>query len=56
MSLGTAHWHRKTGVSAGPDAVSETVTAFADIGASDLILNPALGDLDQISRLADVVF
>jgi alkanesulfonate monooxygenase SsuD/methylene tetrahydromethanopterin reductase-like flavin-dependent oxidoreductase (luciferase family) len=44
------------GVSVGPEAIRQTVTAFADIGASDLILNPTLGDPNEITRLADIVF
>jgi alkanesulfonate monooxygenase SsuD/methylene tetrahydromethanopterin reductase-like flavin-dependent oxidoreductase (luciferase family) len=43
------------GIAVGPDEVRETVAAFADIGATDLILNPAVGDPDEISRLADIV-
>ena len=33
----------------------ETVKAFGDIGATDIILNPAVGDQDEIARLADIV-
>jgi alkanesulfonate monooxygenase SsuD/methylene tetrahydromethanopterin reductase-like flavin-dependent oxidoreductase (luciferase family) len=42
-------------VAAGPDGVRETVKAFGDIGATDIILNPAVGDQDEIARLADIV-
>jgi alkanesulfonate monooxygenase SsuD/methylene tetrahydromethanopterin reductase-like flavin-dependent oxidoreductase (luciferase family) len=44
-----------SGIATGPDAVREALTAFADIGATDLIFNPAVGDLDEITRLADIV-
>lgn len=43
------------GIAIGPDAVRETVTAFAGLGATDLILNPAVGDPQEINRLADIV-
>lgn len=29
--------------------------AFTDIGATDIILNPTVGDQDEIARLADIV-
>jgi alkanesulfonate monooxygenase SsuD/methylene tetrahydromethanopterin reductase-like flavin-dependent oxidoreductase (luciferase family) len=38
-----------------PAAVQEAVTAFRDLGADELILNPTLDDPDEISRLADLV-
>jgi hypothetical protein len=44
-----------SGIATGPDAVRQTLTAFADIGATDLILNPAVGDPDEITRFADIV-
>ena len=43
------------GVAAGPARVKDTVAAFADIGADELILNPTVGDLEEITRLADIV-
>ena len=43
------------GVAVGPDGVRETVKAFGDIGATDIIFNPAVGDQDEIARLADIV-
>jgi hypothetical protein len=43
------------GVAAGPARVRDTVAAFADIGADELILNPTVGDLEEITRLADIV-
>jgi putative N-acetylmannosamine-6-phosphate epimerase len=43
------------GVAAGPAQVKETVAAFADIGADELIFNPAVGDPEEITRLADIV-
>jgi alkanesulfonate monooxygenase SsuD/methylene tetrahydromethanopterin reductase-like flavin-dependent oxidoreductase (luciferase family) len=42
-------------MAAGPGLVKETVAAFADIGADELILNPGVGDLEEITRLADIV-
>jgi alkanesulfonate monooxygenase SsuD/methylene tetrahydromethanopterin reductase-like flavin-dependent oxidoreductase (luciferase family) len=43
-------------VSVGADRVKETIEAFAEIGTTDLIFNPSIGDLDEIARLAEVVF
>jgi len=37
----------------GPQAVKDTVAAFADIGADELIFSPGEGDLDEVTRLAD---
>lgn len=42
-------------VSVGPDEIQRKVASFADIGADELILNPAAGDLEEISRLAEIV-
>jgi alkanesulfonate monooxygenase SsuD/methylene tetrahydromethanopterin reductase-like flavin-dependent oxidoreductase (luciferase family) len=39
----------------GADKVKETLKSFEDIGATDIIFNPGVGDLDEISRLADVL-
>lgn len=43
------------GVAAGPERVKDTVAAFADLGADELILNPTVGDPEEITRLADIV-
>jgi hypothetical protein len=43
------------GVSGGPDAIRTTVAAFRDLGADELILNPGTDDLDEVSRIAEVV-
>ncbi|MCO5996678.1 LLM class flavin-dependent oxidoreductase [Actinoallomurus rhizosphaericola] len=43
------------GMASGPGRVKDAVAAFADIGADELILNPAVGDPDEIDRLADIV-
>lgn len=43
------------GVCTSPGAVKERITAFADIGATDFILHPTVGDLNEIARLADIV-
>ena len=42
-------------VAVEPAQIKDTVAAFADIGADELILNPAVGDLEEITRLADIV-
>jgi hypothetical protein len=39
----------------GADRVRETMKAFADLGADELIFNPTVPDLGQIARLAEVV-
>lgn len=39
----------------GQGAVRDTVAAFADIGADELIFSPGVGDLDEVTRLADTV-
>ncbi len=38
-----------------PDTVRQAVAEFADLGADELIFNPTLDDLDEVSRLADLV-
>ena len=38
-----------------PGQIEATVTAFADIGADELIFNPTVGDLQEIDHLADLV-
>jgi alkanesulfonate monooxygenase SsuD/methylene tetrahydromethanopterin reductase-like flavin-dependent oxidoreductase (luciferase family) len=38
-------------MAAGPGQVKDTVTAFADIGADELIFLPTVGDLEDIIRL-----
>jgi len=43
------------GIAAGPARVRDTVAAFADIGADELIFNPTVGDPDEITRLAHIV-
>jgi alkanesulfonate monooxygenase SsuD/methylene tetrahydromethanopterin reductase-like flavin-dependent oxidoreductase (luciferase family) len=42
-------------VAGSADTVRSTVAAFADLGISDLILNPGTDDPDDIERLADIV-
>jgi alkanesulfonate monooxygenase SsuD/methylene tetrahydromethanopterin reductase-like flavin-dependent oxidoreductase (luciferase family) len=42
-------------VSFGVDRVRETVKAFEELGADELILNPTVPDLGQIAKLAEVV-
>ena len=43
------------GVVAGPGQIADAVAAFAGIGADELILNPTVGDTEEITRLADIV-
>ncbi|MEQ3549541.1 LLM class flavin-dependent oxidoreductase [Pseudonocardia nematodicida] len=42
-------------LSGDADAIRTTVAAFSEIGADELVLVPGVADLDQVSRLADVV-
>jgi alkanesulfonate monooxygenase SsuD/methylene tetrahydromethanopterin reductase-like flavin-dependent oxidoreductase (luciferase family) len=43
------------GVHGSPDTVKTAVTAFAEIGADELILAPTIDDVDEVTRLAEVV-
>jgi alkanesulfonate monooxygenase SsuD/methylene tetrahydromethanopterin reductase-like flavin-dependent oxidoreductase (luciferase family) len=43
------------GVAAGSEKIKDTVAAFANIGADELILNPTVGDIGEITRLAEIV-
>ena len=38
-----------------PDAVKEAIQAYESVGADELILWPAVAELNQIDRLADAV-
>jgi alkanesulfonate monooxygenase SsuD/methylene tetrahydromethanopterin reductase-like flavin-dependent oxidoreductase (luciferase family) len=38
-----------------PEAIKQTIQAFADIGADEVNLWPTIPELDQVDRLADVV-
>ncbi|GAA5125948.1 LLM class flavin-dependent oxidoreductase [Pseudonocardia adelaidensis] len=42
-------------LSGGVEAIRNTVKAFEDIGADELVLGPGIADPDEISRLADAV-
>jgi alkanesulfonate monooxygenase SsuD/methylene tetrahydromethanopterin reductase-like flavin-dependent oxidoreductase (luciferase family) len=42
-------------LSGGAAAIKQTVKAFEDLGAEELVLGPGVADLDEISRLADIV-
>ncbi|OXM62334.1 LLM class flavin-dependent oxidoreductase [Amycolatopsis vastitatis] len=44
-----------SGVRTTPDAVREAVQAFGDLGADELIFNPATDELDDIARLGGLV-
>ncbi|MFI5930858.1 LLM class flavin-dependent oxidoreductase [Actinoplanes sp. NPDC051494] len=45
-----------SGVRTTPGQVKDVVQAFADLGAEELFLNPTTDDLDEISRVAEIVF
>ena len=38
------------------DAIRGAIAAFADAGVDQIIFDPTVAELDQIDRLADVVF
>lgn len=39
-----------------PEAIKGALSAFADAGADELVLDPTIGDPEQVDRLAEVVF
>jgi hypothetical protein len=43
------------GVRQGEQAVKEAVAGFADLGADELIFNPSTDDIDEVSRLAEII-
>lgn len=43
-------------VLSSPEAVRGALAAFADNGVDELVLDPCVSDLDQVDRLAEVVF
>jgi alkanesulfonate monooxygenase SsuD/methylene tetrahydromethanopterin reductase-like flavin-dependent oxidoreductase (luciferase family) len=43
------------GVAAGPGPIKDRVAAYADLGVDELIFSPSVGDVDEVSRLADTV-
>ena len=43
------------GVSGSPEAVEDAVQAYTDLGADEFILIGATDDVDEISRLAEIV-
>lgn len=43
------------GVRASVQAVKEAVKAYEDLGADELIFNPSIDDIDEVSRLAEIV-
>jgi alkanesulfonate monooxygenase SsuD/methylene tetrahydromethanopterin reductase-like flavin-dependent oxidoreductase (luciferase family) len=43
------------GVAAGPGPIKDRVAAYIDLGIDELIFSPSVGDVDEISRLADSV-
>jgi alkanesulfonate monooxygenase SsuD/methylene tetrahydromethanopterin reductase-like flavin-dependent oxidoreductase (luciferase family) len=42
-------------VPSSPQAIKDTIAAFADVGMDELILKPCLAEIDQIDRLADLL-
>lgn len=38
-----------------PEAIRDRVKAFEQTGIDELILDPTVGDVDQVDRLADIV-
>jgi hypothetical protein len=42
-------------LSGGAEAITQTVEAFEDLGTDELVLSPGVADLDDVSRLADIV-
>jgi len=43
------------GVAGGPGPIKDRVAAYVDLGIDELIFSPSVGDVDEISRLADTV-
>jgi alkanesulfonate monooxygenase SsuD/methylene tetrahydromethanopterin reductase-like flavin-dependent oxidoreductase (luciferase family) len=43
------------GVAGGQGPIKDRVAAYADLGVDELIFTPSVGDIDEISRLADTV-
>jgi alkanesulfonate monooxygenase SsuD/methylene tetrahydromethanopterin reductase-like flavin-dependent oxidoreductase (luciferase family) len=39
-----------------PEAIRSAVTAFEEAGATELVLSPTVPSVDQVDRLADIVF
>jgi len=44
------------GVNGTPEAVRETIAGFREIGADELIFHPTIDDVDDVARLAEIVF
>ena len=38
-----------------PQEIRDALSAFESVGVDEMILEPGIGDLDQLERLADVV-
>lgn len=47
---------RGKSVSATPDAIKSTIEGLEAVGVDEIILQPTLPDLDQLDRVAEVVF
>jgi alkanesulfonate monooxygenase SsuD/methylene tetrahydromethanopterin reductase-like flavin-dependent oxidoreductase (luciferase family) len=39
-----------------PEAVRETIAAYTDLGADEILFNPGTDNVDEVARLAEVVF
>jgi hypothetical protein len=37
-------------------AIKDVIAAFEDAGVDELVLDPTVAELDQVDRLAEVVF
>jgi len=44
------------GATRTPEQIAERVRQFADVGFTDVVIDPTIPSLDQVDRLADVVF
>lgn len=44
-----------SGICAGPDAVRDAVEAYSELGVDEVMFTPAVADIDEVGRLADIV-
>jgi alkanesulfonate monooxygenase SsuD/methylene tetrahydromethanopterin reductase-like flavin-dependent oxidoreductase (luciferase family) len=54
-AMGSAAQQFARSVPSSPEAVRASIQEFADIGTDELILYPAIAELDQVHRLAEIV-
>ncbi|HEY3872108.1 MAG TPA: LLM class flavin-dependent oxidoreductase [Actinocrinis sp.] len=45
-----------SGVRTTAESIKQTIAEYEEIGADELMLNPGVADLDEIARLAEIVF